>query len=128
MKFGEFMKAMDENILPQSPIAPPPPPKTPFKFHEDENISLLYNYVTATYYSHYIGEDNIQSNDLIFAAGHGDGFCVGNIIKYASRYGKKKGEERGDIMKILHYAILLLFLHDKKELKKRTDGSKNQSG
>ena len=45
-------------------------------------------------------------------AGHGVGFTVGNIMKYAQRYGKKNGYERKDIMKIIHYAIMLLYVHD----------------
>ena len=95
----------------------------PFKYKEAEILQELHDYIASTYKSHYIGNDNIQSNDLIFAAGRGEGFCIGNIIKYASRYGKKKGNERPDILKILHYAMLLLFLHDKKELTKQIDGS-----
>jgi hypothetical protein len=49
----------------------------------------------------------------VIDAGHGVGFCVGNIIKYAQRYGKKGGYNRKDLMKIIHYAIFLLHTHDK---------------
>lgn len=84
-----------------------------YKYSEPAIFAELKEYVDNTYRSHYVGEDNIQSIDLIMAAGHGVGFYVGDILKYATRYGKKKGEERKDILKIIHYGMLLLHLHDK---------------
>ena len=50
----------------------------------------------------------IQSTEFIFDAEHGEGFCIGNIIKYAQRYGKKQGRNQDDLLKIIHYAIILL--------------------
>ena len=49
-------------------------------------------------------------------AGHGAGFTIGNIIKYAQRYGKKGTPEdyRKDLMKVLHYGIMALHVHDTK--------------
>ena len=48
------------------------------------------------------------------AGGHGTGFCIGNILKYAQRYGKKGSREdaRKDLLKVLHYAIIQLHVHD----------------
>ena len=40
------------------------------------------------------------------------GFCIGNILKYAQRYGKKDGTNRKDLLKVLHYAIIALHVHD----------------
>jgi len=53
--------------------------------------------------------------DLISASGHGVGFCLGNVLKYASRYGKKEGANRTDLMKIMHYTLLAINEHDLKE-------------
>jgi len=53
--------------------------------------------------------------DLISASGHGVGFCLGNVLKYASRYGKKDGANRTDLMKIMHYTLLAINEHDLKE-------------
>lgn len=89
-----------------------------FKYNEDTYLAELSEYVAATYGSHYVGEDNIQALDLIFATHHGEGFCIGNILKYASRYGKKKGHNRDDLMKVLHYAILMLRVHDTEHVDK----------
>lgn len=33
-------------------------------------------------------------------------------MKYAQRYGKKDGFNRKDILKIIHYAVMLLHVHD----------------
>jgi alkylhydroperoxidase family enzyme len=35
-------------------------------------------------------------------------FCQANILKYGSRYGSKDGKEKKDLMKVIHYAMLLL--------------------
>ena len=85
------------------------------KYDEYKYLGELQSYIETTYDGHYIGEDNIQALDLIFAAGHGEGFCIGNNLKYSSRYGKKKGYNRDDLMKVLHYTILMLHVHDKRE-------------
>lgn len=83
-----------------------------FKYNEDRYVKELTDYIANTYKGHYVGSNNIQALDLIFAAGHGHGFCTGNILKYAPRYGKKKGFNRDDLMKTLHYALLMLHVHD----------------
>ena len=85
------------------------------KFNEQKNINELTNYVTGTYSKHYASENGIQSMDLISASGHGVGFCLGNVLKYASRYGKKDGANRTDLMKIKHYTLLAINEHDLKE-------------
>ena len=48
---------------------------------------------------------------LVIDAGHGEGFCVGNIMKYAMRYGKKDGKSQKDLLKIIHYALIALHLN-----------------
>jgi hypothetical protein len=84
-----------------------------YKFNEENLIAELKAYIDGTYTSHYVGTDNVQAFELIAAAGHGMGFTIGDIIKYASRYGKKGGRNRQDLLKILHYTILALYVHDK---------------
>ena len=88
-------------------------PATPWKYNEDEILQELLEYVRGTYNQHYsAGDDKIQTLDLIEACGDGEAFCRSNILKYASRY-DKKGTARRDIMKILHYAVLLMHFNDK---------------
>lgn len=84
-----------------------------FKYEEDAIVRELLEYITNTYRQHYsAGDDAIQTLDLIEACGDGEAFCRSNILKYASRY-DKKGTARMDIMKVLHYAVLLLHFNDK---------------
>ena len=81
-------------------------------FDEKELSHDLLNYIEATYNEHYSG-GKLQATDLIIDSGNGTGFCLGNIIKYASRYGKKNGFDEKDIMKMLHYGLILLYVHRK---------------
>jgi len=88
-------------------------PRSRYKYDEDAILDELRDYITGTYNAHYsAGDDKIQTLDLIEACGDGEAFCRSNILKYASRY-DKKGTARRDIMKILHYAVLLMHFNDK---------------
>ena len=81
--------------------------KTKYKFNEDKMLIKLQAYIDSTYEQHYSAE-KIQATEFIIDSGHGEGFCIGNIIKYAKRYGKKQGRNELDLLKIVHYAIILL--------------------
>lgn len=83
-----------------------------YKFKEDKILEMLTKYIDDTYSQHY-SNGKIQATEVIFDAGHGEGFCIGNILKYAQRYGKKDGRNTADLLKIAHYVIILL--GDKKE-------------
>ena len=85
------------------------------KFNEQKNIHELTHYVESTYSKHYAASNGVQSMDLISASGLGLDFCLGNVLKYASRYGKKDGANRTDLMKIMHYTLLAINEHDLKE-------------
>ena len=78
-----------------------------YKFDEDGALDELRDYIDTTYTGHY-ATDKYQATDIIIDSGFGEGFCMGNIIKYSKRYGRKNGKNRDDIMKILHYAIIML--------------------
>ncbi len=88
--------------------------KIDYKFSEDKSIELLKNHIDKTYSSHY-SKNKFQSTEFITDSGHGTGFCIGNIMKYAQRYGKKGTPEdhQKDLLKILHYAIIQLHIHQK---------------
>ena len=95
--------------------------KTPFmtestnhlwKYNEDKILDDIKDYVTRTYKSHYCGNDNnyrdIQTIDLMAAKELATNFCQANILKYGSRYGQKDGRNKIDLLKVIHYAMLLL--------------------
>ncbi len=115
MLYDEILK-MDDHInlnIPNGNIDITSSPSTPFKYNEEEIVKELLEYIRGTYRQHYsAGDDKIQTLDLIEACGDGEAFCRSNILKYASRY-DKKGTARRDIIKILHYAILLMHFNDK---------------
>ena len=84
-----------------------------WKYNEEELLQELRDYISGTYGQHYsAGNDSIQTLDLIEACGDAESFCRSNILKYASRY-DRKGTARRDIIKILHYGLLLLHFSDK---------------
>ena len=82
-----------------------------YKYNEDWALEEVKAYIDNTYDQHY-SQHKFQTTEFIIDSGHGVGFCIGNIMKYAQRYGKKGGCDRTDIMKIIHYAIFLLYTHD----------------
>ena len=77
------------------------------KYKEDESIKALSDYISTTYGGHYTSEqNNVQTLDLIESVGDAEAFCRSNAIKYLSRY-DKKGQANRDILKALHYSLLL---------------------
>jgi len=89
--------------------------KVDYKFNEGELCDELKAHIDSTYTAHY-SKNKFQATEFIIDGGHGEGFCLGNILKYAQRYGKKDGYNRKDLMKVLHYAIIALSVHDEREL------------
>ncbi len=83
-----------------------------FKYHEEEILKDIEEYVSATYRGHYTGDTheyrNVQTIDLMAARSLASSFCQSNILKYGSRYGSKDGKNKKDLMKVIHYAMLLL--------------------
>ena len=79
----------------------------PRKYKEDESIKALQDYISTTYGGHYTSDTNdVQTLDLIESVGDAESFCRSNAIKYLSRY-DKKGQAKRDILKALHYSLLL---------------------
>jgi len=82
-----------------------------YKYNEGELLKEFSQYVDQTYDQHY-SLNKFQATEFILDSGHGEGFCIGNILKYAQRYGKKDGYNRKDLLKVLHYALIALYNHD----------------
>ena len=87
-----------------------------YKYSEDRIFNELKEYVDNTYDQHY-SQNKFQATEFILDSGHGTGFCIGNILKYAQRYGKKGTREdaRKDLLKVIHYGIIALHNHDKEK-------------
>jgi len=82
------------------------------KYHEDEILNDIKEYVSSTYNGHYTGTQhefrNVQTIDLMASRDLASDFCQANILKYGSRYGSKDGRNKKDLLKVIHYAMLLL--------------------
>ena len=55
-----------------------------YKYNEGALIKELQSYIDNTYGEHY-SQNSFQATEFIIDGGHGEGFCIGNILKYASR-------------------------------------------
>ena len=95
-------------------VSVPKLPDTPknengfWKYHEDVILKEIRDYLGGTYRSHYASpESQTQTLDLIEGIGDAEPFCRSNAIKYLSRFGKKGGKSKQDILKAIHYCILL---------------------
>ena len=82
-----------------------------YKYSEDKALAELKKYIDSTYDEHY-SKNKFQATEFIIDGGHGEGFCIGNILKYAQRYGKKNDRNRSDLLKLIHYGIIALHVND----------------
>ena len=87
----------------------------PYKYNEDKALEELKKYIDNTYDEHY-SRNKFQATEFIIDGGHGEGFCIGNILKYAQRYGKKNGKDRKDLLKVIHYGIIALYINENEDL------------
>ena len=79
-----------------------------WKYDEDKTLKEVEQYLASTYHSHYTSEQSkTQTLDLIESIGDAEAFTRSNAIKYLSRFGKKNGKSKMDILKAIHYCILL---------------------
>ena len=79
-----------------------------WKYSEDVILKEVRDYLSGTYRAHYCSQESkTQTLDLIDSIGDAEAFCRSNAIKYLSRFGKKNGKSKFDILKAIHYCILL---------------------
>ena len=84
------------------------------KYREDEILLSIVKYIEDTYSGHYsTTEDGFQVLDIFRNMGIDKDFCQANAIKYLMRYGKKQGKNQQDLIKAIHYIVLLISSEDK---------------
>ena len=93
--------------------------KIEYKYNENTTLKELKEYIDSTYDEHY-SKNRFQATEFIIDGGHGEGFCIGNIMKYAQRYGKKDGKNRRDLLKVIHYGIIALHVNEMESLDNET--------
>lgn len=79
-----------------------------YKYSEGEIIEAVKQYIDSTYNQHYVGSKGIQTLDVWESLDIAPELCHGTAIKYLMRYGKKDGFNQKDLMKAIHYIILLM--------------------
>jgi len=95
--------------------------KKKWVFNEKQTLGRVSEYIDNTYSAHY-AQGRIQATEFIADQGLAEGFCLGNIIKYAQRFGKKGKnfeQKEYDLFKIIHYAVILLHEIEQREGNKK---------
>jgi len=62
-----------------------------YKYNEFALIDELQEYVDQTYNEHY-SKNKFQATEFIIDGGHGEGFCLGNILKYTQIWQQRRQE------------------------------------
>lgn len=88
------------------------PSEVDYAFDEGNLLKEIKTYIDSTYDAHY-SQGKYQATQIIEDCGHGMGFALGNVLKYSQRYGKKEGLNRADLLKVIHYGIIALAMHDR---------------
>jgi hypothetical protein len=82
-----------------------------YRYNEAKYLKELTDYVDQTYGQHYVAKD-IQVIDIWQSMDSLDTTARDTAIKYLCRYGKKDGKNRKDLLKAMHYIILMMYAED----------------
>lgn len=80
-----------------------------YKYSEGDILQEVKNYIDSTYGQHYVGNGDIQTVDFWESLGSLDTTARDTAIKYLARFGKKSGRNRKDLLKAIHYIILMMY-------------------
>jgi hypothetical protein len=83
-----------------------------YKYNEAKYLRELADYLDGTYGEHYVAKE-IQVIDIWESLGTLDTTARDTAIKYLMRHGKKDGKNRKDLLKAMHYIILMMYAEDK---------------
>lgn len=87
-----------------------PIPSQEFRETLPQLLKTVETYILNTYGAHYAADGgSVQVIDLWDNIGIAQSAFQADLIKYSSRYGKKESKNPKDLMKILHYALLLYY-------------------
>ena len=93
-------------------------PVIDYKYNEGKNLDKVLQYINSTYGQHYVGNGEIQTVDFWESLGSLETTSRDTAIKYLARYGKKGGKNEKDLLKAIHYIILMMYAADKEETNK----------
>ena len=113
--FKEIIEDEFDRVVPRRQFDAYPPNKEntdpAWKYCEDKIVSELKHYLANTYGEHYkTNNKNIECFDAWIALGDSGPTFRNTALKYLWRYGKKRGRNKDDLMKALHYIVILLYV------------------
>lgn len=82
------------------------------KYNEDKAVEEIRAYLMATYGQHYVSS-SLQTFDVWESMGSLESSCRDTAIKYLMRYGKKEGRNRKDLLKAIHYIVIMMYCNNK---------------
>ncbi len=82
------------------------------KYDEDDIIDEISEHIRKTYAQHYVNKRGEQTVDSAIADGDLMPWARTNVKKYISRYGKKEGFNREDLLKAVHNLIFMIVADD----------------
>jgi len=82
-----------------------------YNYGEPGYVQELVEYIDSTYGQHYVNK-GIQVVDVWQSMGSLNTTARDTAIKYLARYGKKNGRNRKDLLKAMHYIILMMYAED----------------
>lgn len=83
-----------------------------YKYDEDKHMANVIKYLAGTYGEHYVAKD-IQVIDIWESLDSLETTARDTAIKYLCRYGKKAGKNKKDLLKAIHYILLMMYAGDK---------------
>lgn len=97
------------------------------KYNEKQILKEVEDYIESTYGEHYVGKNEFQIQDLLNSIDISVPFCQANAIKYLARWGKKKGRNRLDLLKAVHYTVLMMYFSDIDNVDEKKDYIRNEN-
>ena len=85
-----------------------------YKYNEDKYLKQISTYLDGTYGEHYVAKD-IQVIDIWESLDTLETTSRDTAIKYLCRYGKKAGKNKKDLLKAIHYILLMMYASEKSE-------------
>lgn len=98
-------------------------PGPEYKYKENQILAEVGEYIASTYKGHYVRKGELQTTDIWEMLGSAGTTARDTAIKYLMRYGKKEGYNKKDLLKAIHYIILLYYYTQENE---RDDSHRKQ--
>jgi len=86
-----------------------------WKYDEYDSIEEVLEFIKSTYSAHYSDNQDTQVIDMWEAQGSLGTTARDTAQKYLVRYGRKNGYDRDDLLKAIHYIVLMMYVDNKRK-------------